>query len=65
MFAAGLNEELLHALRDSVQRGWAAGGDGFREQIEAALGRKVAPPVRGRPRKMSEEAPADPQRRLL
>ena len=65
MFAAGLSEELLHSLRDSVQRGWAPGSDRFRRQIEAALGRKVDAPVRGRPRKKSEEQAGDLEPRLL
>ena len=65
MFAAGLGEELLQILRDSVQRGWAPGGDRFRRQIEAALGRKVDAPVRGRPRKAAAEMHADPQANLL
>ena len=65
MFAAGLSEELLHTLRDSVQRGWAPGSDRFRRQIEAALGRKADSPVRGRPRKESAEQGADLQPRLL
>jgi len=65
MFAAGIDEEMLQTLRDSVQRGWAPGSDRFRRQIEAALGRKVDAPVRGRPRKTSEDRPADPLPRLL
>jgi putative transposase len=64
-FAAGLSDELLQALRDSVQRGWAAGGERFRRQIEGALGRKVDAPVRGRPRKTPGEQPADAQLQLL
>jgi putative transposase len=64
MFAAGISEELLETLRDAVQRGWAPGGDRFRRQIEAALGRKADAPVRGRPRKTAEEGPVA-QPRLL
>ena len=65
MFAAGLSEELLQILRDSVQRGWTAGSDRFRRQIEAALGRKVDAPVRGRPRKAVDEEGVGQQACLL
>ncbi len=64
MFDAGLSEELLQVLRDSVQRGWAPGSERFRRQIEAALGRKVDAPVRGRPRKTPENEDAPPQPQL-
>ena len=63
IFAEGIGEELLATLRDSVQRGWAPGSDRFRKEISAALGRKVEPPVRGRPPKRAPE-PSD-QPRLL
>ena len=65
MFAAGISEGLLHTLRDSVQRGWAPGSDRFRRQIEAALGRKVEAPVRGRPRKKATEQATDAEPHLL
>lgn len=60
-FAEGLSEELLGSLRDATQRGWVAGRETFRRQIEAALGRRVAPPVRGRPRKPQAPAAAPEQ----
>ena len=56
MFAEGLSEELLRTLRDATQRGWVPGRDKFRQEIEAALGRRLDPPVRGRPRKAPAES---------
>ena len=51
LFAEGLNGAQLEALRDSIQRGWAPGSDRFRQEIEAALGRRASIPRRGRPPK--------------
>lgn len=66
LFDEGLGEEIVDALRDSAQRGWVAGSDRFRRQIEAALGRRVEPPVRGRPRKKQvKEMPLEGQMPLL
>ncbi|ESQ74415.1 transposase [Asticcacaulis sp. AC402] len=66
LFDEGLAEEIITLLRDSAQRGWVAGSDRFRRQIEAALGRRVERPVRGRPRKkQEEEVKVDHQARLL
>ncbi len=45
---------LIEALRDATQRGWVPGRESFRHQIEAALGRKAAAPVRGRPAKVGQ-----------
>lgn len=50
-FAEAISDELVQALRDATQRGWVPGSERFQKQIEAALKRRVAPPVRGRPRK--------------
>jgi putative transposase len=58
MFQDDLAEETIDLLRDATQRGWVPGRDTFREQIEAALGRRVTPPVRGRPRKVAADEPA-------
>jgi putative transposase len=55
LFDEGLDEDLIDTLRDATQRGWVPGRESFRRQIEAALGRKVDPPVRGRPRKVRDE----------
>jgi putative transposase len=66
MFAEGLSDELLASLRDATQRGWVPGRDQFRRQIEAALHRRLRPPVRGRPRKAEGPANAqEAQRNLL
>jgi putative transposase len=67
MFEDPLPDDTLEILRDATQRGWVPGRDTFRDQIAAALGRKVTPPVRGRPRKGAEEensTPLEPGRLL-
>jgi putative transposase len=65
-FAEGLSEEMLATLRDATQRGWVPGRDRFRLEIEAALGRGVGPPVRGRPRKEKpDEAQPAPRQATL
>jgi len=51
LFAQGLDADMLESLRDATQRGWVPGSDRFRREVEAALGRRVEPPVRGRPAK--------------
>jgi putative transposase len=53
-FAEGLSDALVQTLRDATQRGWVPGSERFQKQVEAALGRRVAPPVRGRPRKVEK-----------
>ena len=58
LFAEGLSEDVVQVLRDATQRGWVPGSDRFRKQIEEALGRRVAPPVRGWPRKTDERGEA-------
>jgi len=55
LFAAGLDRDMVATIRDATQRGWVPGSERFRKQIEAALGRRVEPPVRGRPRKVEKE----------
>ncbi len=54
-FSTALTQTLVDTLRDATQRGWVPGRPSFRDQIESALGRKVEPPVRGRPRKPVDE----------
>ena len=54
IFDAGMDEAQVETLRDATQRGWVPGRESFRRQIEQALGRRVGPPVRGRPRKETE-----------
>ena len=51
MFEEELDADLVEVLRDATQRGWVPGRDAFRQEIQTALGRRVGPPVRGRPRK--------------
>lgn len=60
MFDEGLADETIETLRDATQRGWIPGRDSFRHQIAAALGRRVDPPVRGRPRKAAADTPPKP-----
>jgi putative transposase len=60
IFAEGLGEDTITTLRDATQRGWVPGRESFRRQIEAALGRRVEPPIRGRPRKPKDEQPGRP-----
>ncbi|WP_443751351.1 hypothetical protein [Asticcacaulis solisilvae] len=55
LFTEGLGENVVAIIRDATQRGWVPGSDRFRRQIAEALGRRVEPPVRGRPRKTEEE----------
>ncbi len=55
LFAEGLDERLLHTLRDTAQRGWIAGNDRFREEIETTLRRRLGPPIRGRPKRPKGE----------
>jgi putative transposase len=61
MFENDLPRETIETLRDATQRGWVPGREAFRDQIAAALGRKVTPPVRGRLRKVEDEAAAKSQ----
>ncbi len=46
-------DEALHAAAmHAVARGWALGGDAFRQGVAMATGRAVAPRPRGRPRRI-------------
>ena len=51
LFSRGLTKLQLETLRDATQREWVPGGDRFREEIKRALGRRIDPPILGRPRK--------------
>jgi putative transposase len=64
-FAEGLSDERVQVLRDATQRGWVPGSERFQKQIEAALGRRVVEPVRGRPRKEEVLFVADEQQSLF
>ena len=55
LFGPGLTDDQVETIRDATRRGWVPGSDRFRQQVERALGRRVDPPIRGRPPK----APAD------
>jgi putative transposase len=65
LFEEGLGEDVINVIRDAAQRGWVAGSDRFRRQIEQALGRRVERTVRGRPRKAREEAASTEWQLLL
>lgn len=54
MFAQDLDIKVIDTRRDATLRGWVPGRASFRAQIEAALGRRVEPPVRGRPTKADD-----------
>jgi putative transposase len=47
---APLDREFIDAVRAATNSGWALGGERFRQQIAHALGRRVAPAPRGRPK---------------
>jgi putative transposase len=51
LFRAGLDDETLTVLRDSVNKGWALGNDRFRNEIAAAAQRRAMPASRGGRRK--------------
>ena len=51
LFRAALAEEFLDAVRAATNGGWALGDARFKRQIAKALGRRVAPLPKGRPRK--------------
>jgi len=56
LFRAVLGPGQLDAIRSAVQTGTPLGNDRFREQIEAALKRKVGQARRGRPVRRLDEA---------
>lgn len=49
LFRAHLEEAALDNIRKAVQQGLPLGNDRFREQVEAALGRRFMSKRRGRP----------------
>lgn len=55
LFAVALDGDFIAALRAATNGGWALGGDRFRQQIAAALGRRVAPLPRGRRKRDTPE----------
>jgi putative transposase len=56
LFGSQLDADQLTLLRSALQTGTPLGNDKFRDQIEAALGRKVGLMRRGRPKKGGESA---------
>lgn len=44
-----IKESDIADIRSAANRGWALGSEQFKDRLEAALGRPVRPPKRGRP----------------
>ncbi len=57
LFQAQLDPETLSTLRQALNRELITGGNKFKAEIEIALGRKVEPAPRGRPRKQPNKTP--------
>ena len=55
LFRAALDAGFVEDLRAATQGGWALGDAHFKRQIAKALGRRVAPLPRGRPRRQTPE----------
>jgi putative transposase len=55
MFRAALDDGVVDALRAATNGGWALGDARFKRQITKALGRRVAPLPKGRPRKTAAD----------
>jgi putative transposase len=53
LFAQGLDEEFVAALRTATNGGWPFGGNAFKAAVAQALNRRVVPLPRGRPAKSS------------
>lgn len=51
LFAEVLGDDVLNDIRQSVNQGVVLGGNGFREEIQAAMKIRTAPGRRGRPKK--------------
>jgi putative transposase len=58
LFETPLDESFVAALRQATNGGWALGDAAFQQRIAAALGRRVTPLPRGRPRKIGIERAA-------
>jgi putative transposase len=61
LFRSALDPDLLNAIRKATQRGLVLGNDRFKEEIEAALGKKIGPKSKGRPRHDEQVQRADTQ----
>jgi putative transposase len=55
LFQDAVARELLTAIRDATNKGWALGNERFRVQVEAMTARRAAPLPRGRPRKIDSD----------
>lgn len=62
LFLGALDGGFLDELRAATNGGWALGGDRFKRRLAKALGRRVAPLPKGRPRR---EPPDGRQLNLL
>ena len=51
LFRAALDVDFVDGLRAATNGGWALGDARFKQQIAKALGRRVAPLRKGRPKK--------------
>jgi putative transposase len=54
LFRAALDEDFVQDLRAATNGSWVLGGARFKQQIAKALGRRVVPLPKGRPRKAGE-----------
>ena len=63
LFRSELDPEVIQEIRDATNGNFALGGDRFKKQVEAMLGRRVSRGQRGRPRK--SENPSKPTVDLL
>ena len=55
LFREALDAELIDALRDATQGGWALGDERFQRKIARAAGRRAAPLPLGRPAKQGAD----------
>ncbi len=55
LFKVQLDSATVNLIRESTNKAWALGGDRFREEIEAALQRRVRPLPRGGVRRRNTE----------
>jgi putative transposase len=53
LFRCHLDPELVDDIRQSTNSNYALGSERFKDEVEAALGRRVRPGVSGRPREQS------------
>lgn len=47
LFSADIAEDDLTAVRETINKGWALGGERFKREIEAVAARRVSPLLRG------------------